>query len=247
MNDRFNQEREYSNEPQAHPLNRETINSDQADDPVYRQTNPEIRQAQAETYPVVEASPDSELNRTGETTASRSGSVQVFQVDRDDQTITTQNIKGMSVVSIQNGEKIGSVSDIIIDADKLQVAAIVLSKGNLWNREVEMVPAEEVQVWGRDVILVRRHNVVNKQMSLPEGQHWLYADEHIRGRYVVSVNGKRIGQISDVTISQAGKLLSYQLSQVFIDGPLSESKAIDVSATHSLGEDVLIVNSVENL
>jgi uncharacterized protein YrrD len=247
MNDRYNQEREHSDEVQAHQLNQETINSDQAGDPVYRKTNLEIRPEQAQAYPAPEASPDSELNRPVEKSASRSGSVQVFQMDRDDQTITTQKIKGMSVVSIQNGERIGSVSDIVIDADKLEVAAIILSKGTLWSRDIEMVPAEEVQVWGRDVILIGRHNVVNKQMGLPEGQHWLYADEHIRGRYVVSVNGKRIGQISDVTISQDGKLLSYQLSQVFIDGPLSESKAIDVSATHSLGDDVLIVNSVENL
>jgi uncharacterized protein YrrD len=247
MNERFNQEKEPYDEPQAHQLNRETLNTDQASDPVYQKTNPEIRPAHAQSYPAPEASQDSELNRPVERSASRSGSAQVFQMDRDDQTITTQNIKGMSVVSIQDGEKIGSVSDIIIDADKLEVAALVLSKGTLWSREVQMVPAQEVQVWGRDVILVRRHKVVNQQISHPEGQRWLYADEHIRGRYVVSVNGKRIGQISDVTISQAGKLLSYQLSQVFIDGPLSESKTIDVNATHSLGEDVLIVNSVENL
>lgn len=179
--------------------------------------------------------------------AARRGSAQVFQVDHKENIITTQRIKGMPVVSLENGAKIGSVSDIVIDADKLQVAALVLSKGTLLSKEVEMIPAEEIQVWGQDVILVRKHHTVDHPTRLPEGKRWLYADEHIRDRYVVSVDGKRIGQISDISISQTGKLLAYHLAQVYIDGPLSESKRIDADATHSLGEDVLIVNSVQNL
>ena len=117
MNDRFNQEKQPYDNPQAHQLNRETLNTDQASDPVYQKTNPEIRSAHAQSYPAPEATQESEPNRPVESSASRSGSAQVFQMDQDEQTITSQNIKGMSVVSIQNGEKIGSVSDIIIDAD----------------------------------------------------------------------------------------------------------------------------------
>jgi uncharacterized protein YrrD len=179
--------------------------------------------------------------------SNQRGAAQVFQVDGDEQTITSQGIKGRAVVSIQNGQKIGSVSDIIVDADKLQVAALVLSKGTLFDRETSIIPAEEVQVWGQDVILVRQHDVIDDTGKIPEGKRWLYADENLRGRYIVSVDGKRIGQIEDISISTAGKLLGYQLSQVFIEGPLAESKRIDVGSTHSLGEDVLIVNSVQNL
>jgi uncharacterized protein YrrD len=182
-----------------------------------------------------------------EADSTRRGSAQVFQVGGDEESIDTQSIKGRAVVSIQNGKKVGSVSDVVIDADRLQLAALVLTRGTLFDRDKEMIPAEQVQVWGEDVILIKQYDVIDEEMRMPEGKRWLYADENLRGRYVVSVDGKRIGQINDIVISPDGKLLAYQLSQVYIEGPLSESKRIDVSSTHSLGEDVLIVNSVQNL
>lgn len=178
---------------------------------------------------------------------SRRGSAQVFQVDGDDEDIDTNSIKGRAVVNIQNGKKIGSVSDVVVDADRLQIAALVLHKGSLFDRETVMIAAEHVQVWGQDVILVKKEDVLDNQVRMQEEKRWLYADENLRGRYVVSVDGKRIGQINDIIISPTGKLVAYQLSQVFIEGPLQESKRIDVGSTHSLGEDVLIVNSAQNL
>ncbi len=187
--------------------------------------------------------------RYGETEepTTRRGSAQVFQTDGDEHAINTQSIKGMPIVSIQDGKKIGTVSDVVIDADKLQVAGLILSKGSLFDRETIMIPAEQIQVWGQDVILVHWNEASNEQMSIPEGKRWLHADDNLRGRYVVSVDGTRIGQINDITIHPSGKLMAYQLSQVYIDGPLQETKRINVNSTHSLGEDVLIVNSVQDL
>lgn len=195
----------------------------------------------------LEETPDQRRYRDSDGPTARRGSAQVFQVDRAEDEITTQNIKGRTVISIQNGRKIGSVSDVLIDADKLEVAGLVLSKGTLFDRETVMIPADQVQVWGQDVILVRQHDVTREQAGIPEGKRWLHADENLRGRYVVSVDGKRIGQINDISISTTGKLLAYQLSQVYIEGPLQDSKRINVGSTHSLGEDVLIVNSVQDL
>jgi uncharacterized protein YrrD len=195
----------------------------------------------------IKETPDQQAHYATEMPSKRSGSAQVFQANGDEHVVTTQDIKGRAVVSVENGQKIGSVSDIIIDADKLQVAALIVSKGSLFDRETVTIPAEQVQVWGQDVILVREISVIDDSAITPEGKHWLNAEENIRGRYVVSVDGKRIGQIEDISISPDGRLMAYQLSQVFIEGPLEESKRIDVSSTHSLGEDVLIVNSVDNL
>jgi uncharacterized protein YrrD len=198
-------------------------------------------------YEPFEENEDPRRFHRAEEPTPRRGSAQVFQVAGDEQSITLQSMKGRAVVSIQHGKKIGNVSDIVIDADKLEIAGLVLSKGTLFDRETMIIPAEQVQVWGQDVILVRQDDVSEGQIKIPEGKRWLYAEENLRGRYVVSVDGKRIGQINDISISPDGKLLAYELSQVFIDGPLAESKRINLSSTHSLGEDVLIVNSVKDL
>jgi uncharacterized protein YrrD len=50
-----------------------------------------------------------------------------------------------------------------------------------------------------------------------------------------------------VIIDNHGHIRGYELSQVFIEGPLAEQKRITADATHSLGKDVLIVNTVQAL
>jgi hypothetical protein len=52
----------------------------------------------------------------------------------------------------------------------------------------------------------------------------------------------RIGQLNDVVIDNQGRLIAYDLAQVYVEGPLAESKRIPVEATHSLGPDVLIID-----
>jgi uncharacterized protein YrrD len=158
-----------------------------------------------------------------------------------------QHYIGKAIVSIQEGRKIGSVADIVINGDSLQVAAVITSKGAFFNREVEAILAEEIQVWGEDVVLVEVPDVIKHESQIPERNRWLYLNDSIRGRYVVSVDGTRVGQIGDVLIDTHGTLRGYELSKVFIEGPVADSKRITADATHSLGKDVLVVNTIQAL
>lgn len=155
----------------------------------------------------------------------------------------TQNLNGKAVVSITNGEKIGAVSDVMIDGESLQIAALVTSKGSLLHREFEAIPASAVMVWGKDVILVSGKDVIMHQEDLPDREKWITVSDRIQGRYVVSTDGTRIGQLNDVVIDPQGRIVAYDLSQVYVEGQLAESKRIPVSSTHSLGKDVLIVDT----
>lgn len=154
----------------------------------------------------------------------------------------SDQVNGKPVVSLHTGEKIGSVSDVLIDPETLRVAALVISKGGLFNRETMKIPATEVQLWGKDVILVRQLSSQGEE-GIQVQDHWVQLSDQIRGRYVVSKDGRRVGKIEDVTIDQGGRLIGYNLSQVFIDGPLSRKKHIPAEATYSLGKDILIVES----
>ena len=162
-------------------------------------------------------------------------------------TRASQEFIGKAVISIADGRKIGTVSDIMIDRDTLKIAAVATSKGNIFNREVEAISAENVEVWGRDVILVTGSDVINKEENMAGKEKWLYVSDHIRGRYVVSVDGQRVGQISDVIVDRDGRILGYELNQVFVEGPLAETKRIEADATHAMGQDVLVVNTIQGL
>lgn len=153
------------------------------------------------------------------------------------------DITGKSLISAHGGEKLGEVSNILIDPDTLRVSALVISQGNIFNREDLIFPADDVQVWGKDVILIKQSGAGRREEEFPGREKWLNVSDDIKGRYVVSMDGTRIGQVNDVVIGPDGRILGYDLSQVFVEGPLAESKRIPVDATHSLGKDVLIVNA----
>lgn len=156
-------------------------------------------------------------------------------------------LQGRSIVSVTNGQIVAKVEGLLIDSTTRQVAAVITSKGSLLKREpgIEVIPGDEVQVWGQDVILVKRPEVVVKKDTLLGHEDWLTVSDQIKGHDVVGTDGTRIGQLNDIIIDASGQLVGYSLARVFIQGPVAQSKRIAARATRVLGGDVLIVEPAE--
>jgi uncharacterized protein YrrD len=158
---------------------------------------------------------------------------------------SSRQLIGKPIISMTNGVILAKVVDIMFDPDTGQVAAVATLKGGgLLQRgpELEAILAREVRVWGRDAVLVSGPDVIATEENLPERQKWLSVSDQIKGRDVVSVDGTRIGQLSDVVLDTQGQLVSYELAQVFIKGPVARSKRLPAEATRSFGQDVLIID-----
>lgn len=151
------------------------------------------------------------------------------------------------IINIQNGAKIGNLVDLLFDPETLQIAGLSISHANMrglssfFNRDTDTLPASAVQVWGKDVILVHSQEMVN-EVKNPGAEKWVRLSNQLHGFPVVSTDGTRVGQVDDVLVDTRGRIAGYDLSQVYIDGPLKESKRIPIQATSSLGKDVLIVD-----
>jgi uncharacterized protein YrrD len=162
-------------------------------------------------------------------------------------TCLSQELHGKPIVSVTNGRIIAKVLDVLMDPEGLQLAAVVTSKGGLLSREkdIEVIPSVEVQVWGQDVVLVSRPDVIVKKGELPGSEKWLSVTDRIKGHDVISTDGQRIGKLNDVVIDNRGQLVGYDLVQAFVfsGGPSAGLKQITARATSSLGQDVLIVDA----
>jgi uncharacterized protein YrrD len=154
---------------------------------------------------------------------------------------------GKPIISVTNGVSVGKVEDIMINADTGQVAALVTSKGGLLKRGrgMELIRTDDVQVWGRDAVLVRQPEVVVNQGEVTDGSKWLSVSDEIKGRDVISVDGTRIGQLNDLVLNIHGEVVAYDLSQVFVEGPVADSRRIPAEATRAFGQDVLLVDRME--
>jgi uncharacterized protein YrrD len=154
--------------------------------------------------------------------------------------VEERNLAGMfghDIISLKNGVRIAKVEDILLDPEKLCLAGVITSKGRLLNRKVEAIKAENVQVWGKDVLIVSHPEVVRTSDELADYASLLSIQDQVRGREVVSIKGERIGQVEGALVDNNGSLSALLLTKA-----VAGSKRLPISAVQSLGKDVLIVD-----
>jgi uncharacterized protein YrrD len=138
------------------------------------------------------------------------------------------------LISITDGKKLGEIKDLYLDQDMRQVAAVFLGKEGLVNRKTLVIARSAVQVFGIDAWLVSGSDKVMEQEDLPESGTFTLLGE-LRGREVQSEGGTKVGAIEDVIFDDQGRVLGFAFGKVYLQGPLSERKAIAREAITNLG------------
>ena len=156
--------------------------------------------------------------------------------------IKSRDLIGKPLITITRGEIIGKVKDVLIDPESYEIAALVLP-GKMFSRKTMVLARHLVHVFGRDVILVKSNEVMARDDTLKGVSSLLGVSRQMKGQEIVTEQGVRIGIVGDVLVNETGKVVSYDLARVFIEGPISESRQIPLEATRSLGPDVIIVDS----
>lgn len=168
-------------------------------------------------------------------------------INRDEMQSVTE-FKGKTIVTISEGKDLGTLDDILIDPDSMEIAALVTSYGWLPWHDLKTIPADDVRVWGEDAILVDAAEGIKKEQELPGTEKWLSVSNDIIGRDVISVDGDKVGEVSEILMDSAGELIGFQLSQigyaldkVLAEGPGPKPDWIPGEAVHSMGQDVLVI------
>lgn len=153
------------------------------------------------------------------------------------------DIRGFQIISSTNGRIIGQVEDLLIDMKDLKIAAAVTSKGSIFGSKIEAIQRKDILVWGEEVILVRDPEVIYAQDNIDGFEEWASAADQIKGKDVLNTDGEKIAELNDVVVDSIGHIVGYDLSKVFIEGPVKESKRIHVNATQAFGADALIIDT----
>jgi uncharacterized protein YrrD len=156
--------------------------------------------------------------------------------------IKSRDLIGKPLVTLAHGEIIGKVKDILIDPESYEIAALVLP-GKMFSRKTRMLARHQIHVFGKDVILIKSNEVMTRDDTLEGVASLLGVSKQMKGQEIVTEQGVRIGIVGDVLVNEKGKVVSYDLAKVFIEGPISQSRQIPLEATRSLGPDVIIVDS----
>ncbi|TAK13394.1 MAG: hypothetical protein EPO32_05625 [Anaerolineae bacterium] len=141
--------------------------------------------------------------------------------------------QGKWLISVTNGQKIGDIHDLILDAAVTEVAAVLTGKSGLISRKSSVVLRAAVQVFGQDAWLVSGPDVIvvlEEQTGLA-----VLPLADLRGREVQTDGGTKIGTVGDVLLDDHMRVTGILLGKVAIQGPLAESKKILKSAIKDLG------------
>ncbi len=138
------------------------------------------------------------------------------------------------LISVTDGKKLGEIKDIYLDQDMHQMAAVHLGREGLVNRRSLLIPRSAVQLFGVDAWLISGSDKVIDEEDLAESGTFTLIGE-LHGREIQSEGGTKVGVIEDVIFNDQGGVLGFALGKVYMQGPLSERKAVAREAITSLG------------
>jgi|GEM_PF-1560164 len=158
--------------------------------------------------------------------------------------LKTQDVVGKPVISL-DGEELGSVSRVIVDPAKGEVAGLTVgAKG--WFKGEKGVEFEAVKSFGSYAVTVEQSGRVMPLDNLPPLEK-LTQDHNIYNRRIISPDGKLIGSIDDFYFNTGtGQIERYILTGGVIKNLFKGRASIPASSIASIGKDVIIaISSVE--
>lgn len=142
---------------------------------------------------------------------------------------------GKTVVSADTGDRLGSVSDALIDEGR--VVALVVGGGLLAKEHV--LPFRDIQTLGGDAVLART------SAGMLGAREWRKSGPEtarlsaLRGKAVVTTAGRRLGEVSDLAVDeQTG---AFEVLEVTSGGLRSRRSRLRASSQIRIGTDAVVV------
>ena len=156
-----------------------------------------------------------------------------------------QQVSGIAVVSIGAGERVGSVSELLLDLDGKRVAAFVLGSGggvtgSLLSSTEPSTPrtlgADQVHAIGPDAITVQDASVI-QETAAGEG---LTPLSELTKRKVVTEGGTFVGQIASIELDERSMRLTHlEVSPGFF----KSNQLVEADQIITVGPEMVIVDN----
>jgi sporulation protein YlmC with PRC-barrel domain len=144
-----------------------------------------------------------------------------------------QKLKGLPIITLDDGRNIGKVHDIFLDPALSRITALHLGSEGIINRKATYIRQTDVVTLGHDAILVDSVDCLleEKDESGPaeDLKQWQRLSQ-LSGRHITTSGGTRIGRLGDVILGDGPEVTGFSLSQTFVTGPVAENSAISRSA-----------------
>lgn len=153
----------------------------------------------------------------------------------------------MPIISIEEGQQIGSVRSLVIDPVKMEIAALIIEQRG-WFKDQKVIPYHKVHSVGGDAITIEKNTNAEKQTNLPSIVKLIKDKYEIIGDKVVAEGGIVLGYVDEYYVDlPTGKITTLEISGRFLDSILQGKASLDIKYIKTIGKEVLIaIDGAEN-
>jgi uncharacterized protein YrrD len=153
-----------------------------------------------------------------------------------------EHVKGLPVVTMAEGKKIGKVDDVLIDPDGKGVAWLRLHSGGILGGDRWWVPARAMHGIGEDAVTITSEADVLAPADAPEAEDLVRLKRTIIGNKVVTESGEHLGEVRDYEFAPD----TFALTYLFVPPSMSlfgEFLTISADKVLTIGEDAIVVSA----
>jgi uncharacterized protein YrrD len=125
-------------------------------------------------------------------------------------------INGLPVVTVQGGEDVAEVRDVIYSPEAGHLVGLTLNKrGFLAGRRREVLPVAAIHAIGRDAVMVADESSLALPEDAPDDVAHPGADRNVVGDDVLTVGGVSLGTVRDLVllVGSAGEVVGYEIEK----------------------------------
>jgi sporulation protein YlmC with PRC-barrel domain len=153
--------------------------------------------------------------------------------------VDVDKLRGIAIVSVSEGAKLGTVSGALFDPASLRLTALDVKGGA--GRFI--IPLGQIKAFGADAVTVESSSVT--QVQGESGASTEVSLDTLRKRKVVDEEGTLLGTLHSLDIeSVSGDVESIVVHKGGILGLGGESHTIPAAAIKSIGTDLITVTSI---
>jgi uncharacterized protein YrrD len=146
---------------------------------------------------------------------------------------------GKPIVSAENGERIGKVSDVLLDPQSQHVLALVIAGGLLHSEHVLLYT--DVQTLGTDAVVARSGTGVVGAKEWRQLAVETTRTSMLKHKRVLTTSGRAVGEIRDVVLDDDGGVEAFELGGSALAGLLRRRSTLPHAEGVMIGADAVLV------
>ncbi|MFZ5640107.1 MAG: PRC-barrel domain-containing protein [Bacillota bacterium] len=151
----------------------------------------------------------------------------------------SEELLGLSVISIEDGKEVGVVRDLIVNPAERAVECLVVDKGSRY-QEVKILPFSMVEGVGEYAVTIQSADAITDMSEHAEIQRLLELNVQVKGTKVATKKGRLIGSVREYFVDEDGKGKIDACELVPANGE-KNTKLIKAEYVITFGKDILVV------